>query len=417
MSTELTPVSGELTQIQTAQPAMLRPVAQVQALADIHREIAEVVASILEEDLDYGPIPGTGTKPSLLKPGAERLAAAFGMAPSYRVVESEVDHDRPVTFSSRKWCDADPPLRADGKQDDELVTQLRNSNRGRFQKRGERSGGGVIWQWQVAEVEEGESLGLYRYVVECVLTARATGEVVGAALGSCSTMETRYIRTPRDCENTVLKMASKRALVAAVLNTLSLSSRFTQDLEDSAGYEQGSRARTQRPSAPRERSDDSQPARNGGGGQSASPARFPGTCSRCGERYDEGDPIFFEKRDDGKWDRWHETCPVSQANAPERSDQDAVRLIRTLIARLDNAPDRPSIRACGRDLHRALSAALADGRIRPDGATERDARAAMDRALLRREAMREAEAVRGPSQDDPWADDVIDAEIVGEEEA
>ena len=163
--------------------------------------------------------------------------------------------------------------------------------------------------------------------------------------------------------------------------------------------------REPRRDAPRERRDD-RPA-----GGDASPAKFGGTCVRCGGRYEEGTPIFFEKRDDGKWDRWHEICPVSQANAPERSDQDAVRLIRTLIARLDNAPDRPSLRACGRDLHRALSAALADGRIRPDGATERDARAAMDRALLRREAMREAEAVRGPSQDDPWADDD------GEEEA
>ena len=397
MSTELTPVSGELTQIQTEQPAMLRPVAQVQALADIHREIAEVVASILEEDLDYGPIPGTGTKPSLLKPGAERLAAAFGMAPSYRVVESEVDHDRIVMFSSRKWVDADPPLRADGRQDDELINQVRNSNRGRFQKRGERSGGGVIWQWQVAEVEEGESLGLYRYVVECILTARATGEVVGAALGSCSTMETKYIRTPRDCENTVLKMASKRALVAAVLNTLSLSGRFTQDLEDSGGYEQGSRARTQRPSAPRDRSDDSQPARNGGGGggQSASPARFGGTCSRCGERYDEGDQIHFQKRPDGKWDRWHETCPSASGVTGGDDPATVAYLTDGLLWLREARPEQLAERVAR--LRGDLGAEIRAGGVTEDSQVVRDLRAALD------------DAGRRLAADDPWADDDGDA--------
>ena len=167
--------------------------------------------------------------------------------------------------------------------------------------------------------------------------------------------------------------------------------------------------------APREQSDDRQSPRNGGG-RSARPAKYSGTCVNCGAGYEEGDPIFLERGDDGKWKGWHETCPVSQANAPERSDPQAVRQVRALIARLDEAPDRPSIRACGQDLHRALSAALADGRIRPSAPTERDAREAMDRAIVRREELREAEAERGPSQDDPWADDdVIDAEIVGEE--
>mgnify|MGYP001481708942 CR=1 FL=1 len=393
MSTELTPVSGELT-TTTGAPAMLRPVAQVQALADIHREIAEVVASILEEDLDYWAIPGTGTKPALLKPGAERLAAAFGMAPSYRVVESEVDHDRLVTFSSRKWVDADPPLRADGRQDDELINQLCNSNRGRFQKRGERSGGGNIWQWQVAKVEEGESLGLYRYVVECVLTARATGEVVGAALGSCSTMETRYIRTPRDCENTVLKMASKRALVAAVLNTLSLSSRFTQDLEDSAGYEQGSRARTQRPSAPRERSDDSQPARNGGG-RSARPAKYGGTCIDCGEPYSEGDPIFLERGDDGRWKGWHETCPSASGVTGGDDPATVAYLTDGLLWLREARPEQLAERVAR--LRGDLGAEIRAGGVTEDSQVVRDLRAALD------------DAGRRLAADDPWADDDGDA--------
>ena len=175
----------------------------------------------------------------------------------------------------------------------------------------------------------------------------------------------------------------------------------------------------ERQPAPREQSDDRQSPRNGGR-RSARPAKYGGTCIDCGEPYSEGDPIFLERGDDGKWRGWHETCPGTQDATPEpqpqRSDQDAVRQVRALIARLDEAPDRPSIKACGRDLHRALTAGLDAGRIRPDGETERDAREACRRAIVRREELREAEAVRGPSPDDPWADDdVIDAEIVGEE--
>ena len=39
-----------------------------------------------------------------------------------------------------------------------------------------------------------------------------------------------------DTYNTVLKMACKRALVAAVLNTLAVSDLFTQDVEDLGSY-------------------------------------------------------------------------------------------------------------------------------------------------------------------------------------
>lgn len=180
-------------------PALLRPVAQPADIIAAHREAVELIGKVLEEGVDYGVVPGTGDKPTLLKPGAERLCVAFGVAPTYRVAEAEIDHDRVVEWVKRKkrWLN-------------------------RFQ--GDRH-----FAW---EEEHGVSLGLYRYTVLCRLVVRATGEIAGEGLGVCSTMESRYIDRPRDSENTCLKMAQKRALVGAVLNAFGLSNRFTQDVED-----------------------------------------------------------------------------------------------------------------------------------------------------------------------------------------
>lgn len=181
--------------------ALIRPVASPLALMELHKEIAAVVGSILVEGTDYGVIPGTGTKPALLKPGAERVCFAFGCATQYEVTAREIDHDREVTWTKRKkvW---------------------RNAHKG-----------DKHFTWQE---ESGTSLGVYRYEVRCRLVRREDGATVAEGIASCSTMESKYIDRPRDTENTVLKMAQKRALVAAVLNGFGLSDRFTQDVEEMA---------------------------------------------------------------------------------------------------------------------------------------------------------------------------------------
>lgn len=178
---------------------MLRPVLSPAALIQAHEEVAQLIQLALKKDTDYGVIPGTGTKPTLLKPGAERLARAFGCVPRYEVIDREIDHDREVHYTKRK-------------------KQWRNEYNG--DKR---------YDW----IEEsGTSYGLYRFEVRCTLTQIETGVALGDGLGSCSTMESKYIDRPRECENTALKMAQKRALIAAVLNAFALSDRFTQDVED-----------------------------------------------------------------------------------------------------------------------------------------------------------------------------------------
>jgi hypothetical protein len=177
---------------------LLRPIAQPVEVIAAQNETRALIAQALVKDRDYGVIQGTKT-PTLLKPGAEKVVLAFGCYARFRIVESEVDHHVAVKWTKTKRV-------------------YNNAHKG------DRSFNEV----QV----DGESIGIYRYTVECEIVNRATDEVVGQFYGSCSSLESKYIDRPRDVENTVLKIAEKRALVGAALTTFGLSDQFTQDVED-----------------------------------------------------------------------------------------------------------------------------------------------------------------------------------------
>jgi len=174
---------------------MLRPIAEPAGIIEAQETTRTLIQKALSKGRDYGLIPGTGDKPTLLKPGAERIVLAFGCFARFSIVTQEVEHDRIVNWVKRQK-----------------------------QWRGKQFLG-----WKE---EAGVSLGLYRYVVLCEIVLRETGAVVGSCVASCSTMESKYVERPRDSENTVLKMAEKRALVGATLVTFGLSDQFTQDLDE-----------------------------------------------------------------------------------------------------------------------------------------------------------------------------------------
>lgn len=164
--------------------------------------VQEILKAVMKQDVHYGVIPGT-KKNTLYKPGAEILCAAFHIAPTYDYVE-------------------------------------------------ERFEDGV------------------RYRVKCIGVHQGSTTVIAEGLGSCSSMEEKYkwrktyskrefgdapadrkrldywydksareekeimqVRVETaDIENTLLKMASKRAMIAMVLNAVAASDVFAQDLED-----------------------------------------------------------------------------------------------------------------------------------------------------------------------------------------
>ena len=194
MTTALVPATPRTVQL-------LRPIARPQELMAAQNETRAAVTELLQEGRDYGLIPGTQKK-SLLQPGAERVNTAFGVVPKFRIATSEIDHDRVNTFLDKRGAPR-------------------------------------------------ESLGFYRYVVECDLVLRETGETVGSALASCSSLESKYISRPRDSENTVLQMAEKRAVVRATRGAFGLSDEFTQDMVDES-EERQEQEQAQQPAKPKE---------------------------------------------------------------------------------------------------------------------------------------------------------------------
>ena len=177
-------------------------IAQVKSTMDKIKQFQHVVMSTLEEGQDYGRIAGIN-KPILFKSGAEKLMMLMGLRTEFDIIDSTRD----------------------------------------FQN------------------------GFFQYQVKCRVLRGDT--VITEGLGSCNTKEARYARRwmsekglpegldknmlpkrekegkygryveylvpnddPYTLDNTVLKMAKKRALVDAALHVGSLSSIVTQDLED-----------------------------------------------------------------------------------------------------------------------------------------------------------------------------------------
>jgi hypothetical protein len=170
------------------------------------RRLQEFVQSVMIEGVDYGVIPGTGKKKTLLKPGSEKLCEAYGYAP---VVE--------IDERVENWKDTPP---------------------------------------------------FFHYLIRAKLVRKSSGILMAEGVGSCNSMESKYrYRVDRDWSrtqpsgdgweqrrkdnktwwqrrlvnedtadlaNTILKMAKKRALIDATLSATRSSELFTQDLEDMA---------------------------------------------------------------------------------------------------------------------------------------------------------------------------------------
>lgn len=198
--------------VTTEQPAFLKPVVSPKELINYHKEMVIFIQEGLEYGVDYGTVPGID-QPFLKKPGSERLCKAFNLAPHFDIIKTESDHNYKVDWIKRK-------------------KQWNNAYKG-----------DKTFKW----IEQsGTSLGLYSYTIKCSLHL-PNGRVVAEGVGSCSTMEDKYVENPRNLENTVLKMAKKRAHVDATLTALGLSNRFTQDVEDIIDHAPAEEVKTTKP--------------------------------------------------------------------------------------------------------------------------------------------------------------------------
>jgi len=196
------------------------------APADVKHQIGliqEIMRDAMKDGEHFGKIPGCGDKPTLLKPGAEKLNLTFRMAPDPEVEVRELPG---------------------GHREYQVKCKMTSILTGRFLGAGVGSATTMETKWRYRKAEQ--------KCPECGKETIIKGkkEYGGGWLcyqkkGGCGAkfedgdpkIENQNMGriehdNPADYYNTCLKMAKKRALVDAVLTVTAASDIFTQDIEE-----------------------------------------------------------------------------------------------------------------------------------------------------------------------------------------
>jgi hypothetical protein len=227
------------------------------AILDVKRAlnvIMELSKDVFIEGVDYGTIPGV-EKPSLYQAGAQKLARAFQLRPAYTALTEIEDFDKPL-FYYRYQCDLihyptgvivgsgiGSANSREGKWGyrwvaehqlpahlDPTTLERRNGEISEFAfaiEKGETTGTygkpADYWNRFREAIADGSARSIKR-------KAKSGKEMDAWAIGG---VEYRIINPQIfDQINTILKMATKRSFVGAVLATTGASQLYTQDVED-----------------------------------------------------------------------------------------------------------------------------------------------------------------------------------------
>ena len=231
-------------------PAMTMEIALARRAA-----IVEFVKRLMVRDQDFGEIPGTA-KPTLLKPGAEKLCNFFGLEPEFTPIVEDLDwagaqhggeafcyaryrcrllrEGRVVGVGEGSWNSWEAKYRYRWVPED----RFRSSSIAADSSSAPRAArcSSSISPWSVGK-QPGNTASRTN-------TGRSSGTPLPRGRGKSIAweidLETASYRVPNpdiaDVVNTIQKMAQKRALVAATLIATSASEFFTQDVEDSDPY-------------------------------------------------------------------------------------------------------------------------------------------------------------------------------------
>jgi len=200
------------------------------SLTDVRGQVAlihAIMTDIMKRDEHFGVIPGTGTKPTLLKAGAEKLCLTFRLDPEYEITQEKDGQHLTILSKCTLWHIPSGQRYGSGMgscSTKESKYAWRKASRkcpecGKeaIIKGKEQYGGGWVCFKKKdgcgAKFQDGDQ------AIESQIEGRVPNEDIA------------------DQYNTVLKMANKRSLVAAVLNTTAASDIFTQDIEDMAQFE------------------------------------------------------------------------------------------------------------------------------------------------------------------------------------
>lgn len=268
----------------------------------IQKELMQGPSEDNPEGIDYGVIPGT-KKPTLLKPGAETICNVYGLVATFD--ETWIEGDGIVTphLRCRIKCQLHKGT-ADGPVIGEGVGAANSWERKHRYRAAQRAcpSCGVEGTIKRSSFEKDGDKGWYCHAKTggCGASFRSTDSAITEQEGGKVDNPDPY-----DVENTLLKMAKKRAHVDATLTATATSGLFAQDLEDiqNDGGEQGARPSgakagpaTQGAQAPAAQPAGKPPAAKG----QASGGRWTGPCPKCGK----AEAVIQNKRDGVGWFCW-----------------------------------------------------------------------------------------------------------------
>lgn len=167
--------------------------------------IQKIMKTVMKEEEHYGVIPGT-TKPTLYKPGAEKLCLTFRLEPDYEIIREIREKDF-IAYTVKCLLH---PMRVTG-------IGSCNSRETKYRYHSQNTGRPVpkeYWENRDSALLGGPQYSTRKKDKQWLIYEQVENE------------------NPWDLDNTLVKMACKRALVAATLNATAASDIFTQDIED-----------------------------------------------------------------------------------------------------------------------------------------------------------------------------------------
>lgn len=213
-------------------PSFVIPVDEMVARVEAKHEF---FSRVMRDGDHYGKIPGTGDKPALLKPGAELLLSSMGLYAEFEDADPPTidygEEGREGLIRFRRRCCVYRQM-GDMRV---LIAKAEGSCSSREEKYRWRDGKRLCPQCNAAAIIKGKE----EYGGGWLCFAKKGGCGAKFSDGDKSIEDQQIGRVPNpnlaDAENTILKMADKRALVATTLIATGCSDIFTQDVEDGTG--------------------------------------------------------------------------------------------------------------------------------------------------------------------------------------
>lgn len=207
----------EVKDIQIYQPAM-----ELAQVVDLFNRIARFTKEAMTPEIDFGHIPGI-EKPTLLKPGSEKLCLWFSLEPEAEHRTKTDIHQNPkfgevISVTARSvYRDKEGRVRG-------VYEANCNTAEDKYQH-----GGKWIPQWELPDDFDTEK-------AEVKTVPKKAG-------GTFKKYRLKDSANPWNFYNTVMKMAQKRADVGALLMATATSGIFSQDVEDFNNGEFGTKSK------------------------------------------------------------------------------------------------------------------------------------------------------------------------------